>query len=63
MIQAWLAGFEPGAEFSNNNATPDRWWIWPTCSMGSIPALSTESAGLSARRRIDVPLNLLSLNG
>jgi len=24
MIQAWLAGFDPGAEFPNNNATPDQ---------------------------------------
>jgi hypothetical protein len=24
MIQAWLAGFEEGAEFPNNNATPDQ---------------------------------------
>jgi hypothetical protein len=24
MIQAWLAGFEDGAEFPNNNATPDQ---------------------------------------
>jgi hypothetical protein len=24
MIQAWLAGFEPGADFPNNNATPDQ---------------------------------------
>jgi hypothetical protein len=24
VIQAWLAGFDPGAEFPNNNATPDQ---------------------------------------
>ena len=55
MIQAWLAGFEDGAEFPNNNATPDQ-------VAASIALLQTGMFNLTPEQLDDALAQLEELN-